>query len=415
MRYILTILISTALLSCKAQVERANYINKVKSICPDADIIEVETKDDYVEIEYLCDKKIIEVGLNFDLEIIYTESETSINAQTLNKIYKKLDKKYFGWTIDEFALIEMKDTSFYKVEILRDGIEENIYFTLEGKYYKTKNIVLNEPWNIASLEQNDNYQNSKYRLTLPNKTFEMPDMLVEISGIAVLNDTNLFCIQDEDGIIFRYNMDKEELTDMYRFTDVGDFEDITVSNKSLQVLRSDGSVFSIEYEGYNGTSNRRILPLNCMNIEGLHYDNNTNSYLIACKSQTINKANSLRHIYRVNNIATGSPEIVLEIDLEEINNFIHNQYSETKSKTMRFNPSAISVHPITGETYILSASNRLLAIYDNNKLKNVFPLAEELFYKPEGIAFNRNGDMFISTEGNKKGYVGGQVHYFKMQ
>ena len=413
MRYFLVVTFSLVFLSCKAQVEKENYINKIMAICPDADIIEVETKEDYIEIEYLCNKKIFETGLTFDLKIIYTETETSIDDKTLFKIHKKLDKKYFGWSIDEFALVEMPDTSFYKAEILRDGIEENVYFTIDGKYYKTKNIVLNESWSIASLEKSDNYSKSGYNLTQPDKSYDMPEILVEISGIAVLNETEIFCIQDEAGIVFRYNLHEEELVKMYRFTDVGDFEDITIQDDKVNILRSDGTVFSIDYDNYSGKSESRILPLNCMNIEGLFYHKTNNKYLIACKDQLINQESSLRHIFSLDKSNLSQPEIEFTIDLNEINTVFKKNYSGITAKIITLNPSSISVHPITGDIYVLSASNRLLAVYGNNQLKNVYPLAEELFYKPEGISFGNNGDMFISTEGNKKGYVGGQIHYFK--
>ncbi|MBN2348019.1 MAG: hypothetical protein JXJ22_04230 [Bacteroidales bacterium] len=414
MRIFLMITFCTFLLLCKAQGDRTTYINKVKTICPDADIIEIETKDDFIEIEYLCDKKVVEVGLGFDLKIIYRESETTIDNKTLEKIHKKLDKKYFGWTIDEFSLVETPDTNFYKAEILRDGIEENLYFTLDGKYYKTKNIVLNESWNIASLEKSEFYNKSNYNLTRPDKTYEMPEILVEISGIAVLNETDIFCIQDEAGIVFRYNTQNEELSGMYRFTDVGDFEDITIQNEMVNILRSDGTVFSLNYGNYTGKSEFRNLPLNCMNAEGLFYDNTNNRFLIVCKDQLINQESSLRHVFSLNSVNSTLPEIEFVIDLKEINAFIYEHYKEIDNKIIKLNPSSISVHPITGEIFVLSASNRLLAIYKNHQLKNIYPLAEELFYKPEGISFGQNGDMYISTEGNKKGYVGGQIHYFKM-
>jgi uncharacterized protein YjiK len=355
----------------------------------------------------------VETGLTFDLKVIYTEVETTIDEKTLFKIKKKLDKKYFGWTIDEFAVVEMSDTSFYKVEILRDGVEENAYFTLDGKYYKAKNMVLNEAWNMASLEQSNSYKKSKYHLTRPDKTYDMPEILVEISGIAVLNDTELFCIQDEAGIVFRYNLHNEELTDMYRFTDVGDFEDVTVIDNTVNVLRSDGTIFSFDYTNFSGVPDSRIVPLNCMNMEGLFYDKANSRYLIACKDKLIDEDSSLRHIFSVKNDDPVKPEVELTIDLNEINRFVQQAYSGIDAKVIRLNPSSVSVHPITGEIFVLSASNRLLAVYDNQQLQHIYPLAEELFYKPEGISFTKNGDLFISTEGNKKGYVGGQIHYFK--
>lgn len=413
MRFLFLNMLIAVVLSCNAQDERVSYVNEIMKLCPDADIIEIEPKEDYIEIEYLCGDKVVETGLSFDLKIIYTETETTIDDKTLSKIQKKLDKRYFGWTIDEFALVEMLDISFYKAEILHDGIEENVYFTLDGKYYKAKNMVLNEFWDISSLKKNNYYNSWIYDLTQPDKSYDMPEILVEISGIAIIDETDVFCIQDEIGVVFRYNLQKEEINKMYRFTDVGDFEDITIIDDKVNIIRSDGTIFSLDYTNYTGTSESKILPLNCMNIEGLFYDKAKKRYLIACKDQLINQKSSLRHIFSLHKNSSAPPEIEFTIDLNEINTFFHSHYDGFNTNIINLNPSSISVHPITGEVFILSASNRLLAIYQDKQLRNIFPLPEELFYKPEGISFTSNGDMFISTEGNKKGYVGGQIHYFK--
>ncbi len=412
MKFLFTITLSLLLFSCAAQVEQTKYIRIVKTICPDADIIEIETKEDYIEIEYLCDRKVYEIGLSFDLKTIYTETETTLDEKLLLIIKKKLDKRYFGWTIDEFALVEMADTSFYKAEILRDGVEENVYFTLSGNYYKTKNLVINESWNITSLEQNENYANSKYKLTKPDKTFELPEILVEISGMAILNDSVVLCIQDELGVVFSYNLKSEDITKMFRFTDIGDFEDITIIDEKINILRSDGTVFSIDFKSYSGITHSKNLALNCMNVEGLFYNKANAKYLIACKDPLINQGSSLRHIYSLSKNSSTQPEIEITIDLNVLNEMFNKKYSELRKQSVAFNPSSISVHPITGEIFVLSASNRLLAVYKDKKLKDIYPLAEELFYKPEGICFSDKGDMLISTEGNKKGYVGGQIHQF---
>ena len=126
------------IITCNAQSERELYIKKVNQICTNADIIEIEVKDDYVEIEYLCNDKLYEIGLNLEKELVFLETEADIPEMTLYKIHKKLDKKYFGWMVDEYTYVQMQDTAFYKVEIMRDGIEDNVYFSLDGKYYRAK-------------------------------------------------------------------------------------------------------------------------------------------------------------------------------------------------------------------------------------------------------------------------------------
>ena len=257
------------------------------------------------------------------------------------------------------------------------------------------------------------YNQPKYRLTRPDRTYEMPEILEEISGIAVLNETDILCIQDEAGIVFRYNIKKEKLSGMYRFTDVGDFEDITVQDEMVNVLRSDGTVFNLSLIHYTGESESKTLPLNCMDMEGLYYDRPTNKLLIACKDKLIDGESSKRYIFSLNTNNPAQPKVEFIIDLKEINTCFNKQYPGAEAKKIKLNPSAISIHPVTREIYVLSASDRLLAVYAKNKLKAVYPLPKELFYKPEGISFNKNGDLYIASEGNKKGDVGGLVHYFK--
>ena len=58
-------------------------------------------------------------------------------------------------------------------------------------------------------------------------------------------------------------------------------------------------------------------------------------------------------------------------------------------------------NPITGEWFILSGSNKLLVITDANwKVKDVYPLNGNTFNQAEGIAFDKEGNLYISNEGD---------------
>lgn len=397
------------------QPEKKAYLNKVMELCPSADIVEVETKDDYVEIEYWCNGVLTEVGINHHKEVIFTETEAEIPSEVMRKIQQKLDKKYYGWVIDEYAFVNLPDTSFFKVELLKGGLEENIYFTIDGKYYKPTNISVNESWDMKSLSNASHYENAPYDFLSPQRTYDMPEALKEISGIVWAGNNTLYCVQDETGIIFKYNIEKEELTGMIRFTDIGDFEDIALYGDTAYVLRSDGTLFYFNHINFTGKYKQTIVPLGCMNIEGLYLDISTRSFLITCKDQLINTFGSLRSVYTFSSMNKHMPETAFSIDLDEINKMLTVKYSGLTQVKVQFNPSAIAIHPITRETYILSADNRMLAIYKNKKLMDLFPLPAELYFKPEGIDFTENGDLFISNEGMKKGYLDGQIFFFKMR
>lgn len=402
-------------LSVSGQPENKEYLNKIMELCPTADIIDIESKTDYVEIEYRCNGVLTEVGLNHSKEVIFTETEVEIPSDVMQKIQHKLDKKYYGWVIDEYAFVELADTSFYKVELLLGGVEENIYFTTDGKYYNAKNMVVNESWDMKSLSNASHYKNAPYDFLTPQRTYEMPEILKEISGIAWAGNNTLYCVQDETGIIFKYNIEKEELSGMIRFTDLGDFEDVALYNDTAYILRSDGTLFYFNHVNYTGKYEKSLVPVNCLNLEGLYIDKSNKSFLISCKDQSINTYDSYRSVYAFSIENNHLPVIAFTIDLDEINKMLNEKYPKLTKEKIQFNPSAIAAHPLTNEKYILSATNRMLAIYREKKLIDLYPLPAELYYKPEGIDFTEKGDLFISTEGMKKGYLDGQIFFFNMR
>jgi hypothetical protein len=80
-----------------------------------------------------------------------------------------------------------------------------------------------------------------------------------------------------------------------------------------------------------------------------------------------------------------------------------NEIKALTGKVKRgFRPSAIAKNPITSDWYILSAVNKLLVVADSNwKIKgDLPPLNSNTFNQPEGIAFDKNGTMYISNEGD---------------
>ena len=66
-----------------------------------------------------------------------------------------------------------------------------------------------------------------------------------------------------------------------------------------------------------------------------------------------------------------------------------------------FNPSGIAIHPITNNVYILSAKGNLLVVMNREgKLLHAIHLTKSLFEQPEGITFDSNAMMYISSEGH---------------
>ena len=407
MKRILFILASLQLTLChgqtneKKQVETdsKDYMKIVYEHCSKPDIIEVEsTTDGYIEVEFVCDGKRYEIGIRNNT-LLFSEHSVNQNEIPLNIINRKLEKKYQGWTLDEVSQVKTNDTTFLKVEILKDGIEQNVYFTNDGKWFKIKPIDVSSTLDFNAVEKNPMYKSAKYKFHKPDSVYEMPDLLKEVSGIALGSENVIYSIQDEIGSIFEYDLNKQVISNSFRFTDIGDFEDLAINK-------------NIVYEFKNKTKiSQTMLQINSLNIEGICF---RDGYIyIACKDALVNHTDSKRMIYRVKANKLDNIEPYLEINIDVLSDFLVKNYSELGITKILFNPSSIAIHPITKEIYILSASDRFIAIYKDKQLINIIPLSAEIYYKPEGLSFYENGDLLISSEGDKKGFVTGTINLVK--
>ena len=394
-------------------VEEKEYIKLIIKKCPKADIIEIEEAEDYLEIEYICDGRVFEIGVK-NGEILFQETKPEQATIPIDKIRRKINKKYPEWLLDEILLVTTQDTSFYKVEIVKDGIEQNLFFTITGKWYKLKSIASSDKWNIANLKSNRAFHACDYDILAPSNIHEMPNVLNEISGIAVAGSNKVLCIQDELGAVFEFNLAEESITNIYRFTDVGDFEDIAINGDSLFILRSDGNVFNFNYKNYTGQVTQKIIPLNTLNIEGLFYNKADKHIYIVNKEPLTNAEDFERVLFRYSPDATHKPEPYLKINTNELAKLLKKNFPEITQRSIMFNPSAVAMHPITKDIYLLSSTHRLLAIYRNKELKAIYPLPADLYYKPEGISFFTNGDMLIACEGDKRGLTKGCIVMIKL-
>jgi uncharacterized protein YjiK len=76
---------------------------------------------------------------------------------------------------------------------------------------------------------------------------------------------------------------------------------------------------------------------------------------------------------------------------------------KSKDPDIRFQVSDLAIHPITGKLFLLSSADKLLFVFNTkNEIEYIGRLNPDLFIQPEGITFMKNGDMYISNEGQKK-------------
>src|SRR5690554_2724687 len=393
--------------------KRDQSLKLVFAVCPNADILDIESKEDYLEVEYLCNGEYFEMGIRDD-KVLYIETNADEKKVPYAKIRKKLEQEYSDWLLDEISEIFTSDTSFYKVEVLKDGLEHNLFFTTDGKWYKSNPLVISDQWTRDDIEKTGIYDNADYTFSRPDKVYELPSILREISGHTLAAANTVLCVQDELGGVFEYDLLTDEIKNIYRFTDVGDFEGITLKGDEVYVLRSDGMIFHFNYKNRKSIQTV-MLSINAMNFESLTYDKSSDKFLVVSKDAVINTPESTRIVYGIAENDFHKPKVYREINVPELNHFIKTKIMDGKSDNIEFNPSDIAVHPITKDVYVLSANDRVLAIYNERGLKSVFPLPAEVYYKPEGISFYENGDMLISSEGDKKGIFKGSIMFLKFK
>lgn len=258
-----------------------------------------------------------------------------------------------------------------------------------------------------------------YNLATPDKLSILPDTLREVSGLTTIDSTTFACIQDENGIIFIYDTKKNKIKRQYKFGLDGDYEGITKVGDTIYVLRSDGVLFEIANYKSNSFKVRSFnTGIPSGNNEGLCYDLDNNRLLIACKGK-IGKGpqyKDKRVIYGFNlqtKKLTSVP--VFDFDVQKAKEFALKNKLNLPTKTrknkgqtvtepfIKFRPSAICIHPLTKDLFLLSASDHLLFIFNKvGDIKHIKQLNPTVFNKAEGVTFHDNGDMLITNEGQDK-------------
>lgn len=245
------------------------------------------------------------------------------------------------------------------------------------------------------------YGPSGYDLSKPTK-YAMPSELLEISGIAFNSGDNskIYAEQDEDGNIYSFRPGDKKVATV-KFGKHGDYEDIAIIANRVIVMRSDGKFFSTALGEVNsGKVNdikeiKDLLPAG--EYEGMHADQSANKLYVLCKQCPGDKHDQecSGFIFDIAADGTMTQAGNFKIDVKKI-----AELSEGKRK-MKFHPSALAKNPLSKQWYILSSVNKLIVVADDNfNVKQTINLDPNTFLQPEGMAFDKNGNLYISNEGN---------------
>lgn len=241
------------------------------------------------------------------------------------------------------------------------------------------------------------------------KNYKLPGRLVEISGLAYWKENILLCVEDEKGYLYLYDHEKEEIIQEIKFGKKGDYEGVTQSEDIAYVIKSSGKLYYFKIEDEPEVT-KVDLPFSSRNdLEGITTGHKKDEFYIACKQNPEILENGIkgRAVYSYNvkkDKVKTKPYIHLTTEpfVEEI-----KKAGLNPSRHMPFNPSGIAVHPFTKDVFLISSVGRLLLVLDKSgSIVSMAPLKRSLFRQPEGICFDSEGNMFISSEGRgKKGYI----------
>lgn len=256
-----------------------------------------------------------------------------------------------------------------------------------------------------------------YNLSAPDRVYNLPKKLKEISGITAIDSSLIACIQDESEIVFIYDINSGKIISQIDYGYKGDYEGIAMVDSTFYILRSDGEITEIEnFETGKSVRSNFHSGIPWKDNEGICYEPTNNLLLITSKEvpHKSSENRDKRFIYGFDLTSKRPvPEPVFTVDLSVIDSFAlantikvpikDKKKGKSKDPDIRFQVSDLAIHPITGKLFLLSSADKLLFVFNTkNEIEYIGKLNPDLFIQPEGITFMKNGDMYISNEGQKK-------------
>jgi uncharacterized protein YjiK len=242
----------------------------------------------------------------------------------------------------------------------------------------------------ASVAPADTVGTLPYDFAHPVATADLAAVLREVSGIAVLPDGRLAAVQDEAGVLYTLDAATGAVVAERPFAGHGDYEDVAWAGGAVWVLDARGTLYELPGDGGAAVAHPLGLRKKC-DAEGLAFDPAGGRLLVSCKDDPGPglDGDTQKAVYAFG-LATRrlSPTPVVTLDRRQLD------------AAENFRPSALAVHPRTGQLYVVSSVRNLIAVVDRDGgVVATAELPEALNQQPEGIAFAPDGTLYLANEG----------------
>jgi len=231
----------------------------------------------------------------------------------------------------------------------------------------------------------------------PADRWELPKALDELSGLAFDPDGRLFGHGDEQAIIYQLDPAAHRVVKRFAFGRPamhGDFEAIAIVGNRVFLSTSDG----VLYEGAEGRDGEAVpfvtrgtgVGGRC-EVEGLAYDPDDRSLLLACKEPRVPLLRGRLAVFRWSlDRRALDPAPRLLVPLSRVTRPLHSAH---------FHPSEIVRDPATGHFLLLAAREQaIVELTPDGALVAAARLRGKLHRQPEGLAVAADGSLLVGDE-----------------
>ena len=259
-----------------------------------------------------------------------------------------------------------------------------------------------------------------FDLSTYDKMFPLSNKLIEISGLSYNAKSQSFvAVNDEQGHLFLLNDKDMSIEKTIDFGGNGDYEGVEIVGDMAFISKSTGTIYTYDITNDVDGINYKTALSATNDVEGLTKHPNKNGLVLACKgraylenTQVMKKVKSF-YYFDLNDKVLDETPILSVYDtvlIEKVSQEYADQdlsaaaFKKLLSRIKDFSPSGLAYHPIDQNLYIISSVGKtMIVVSPNGEVIRTLFLDDNIHTQPEGICFDKIGNLFISNEG--KGLV----------